>query len=178
MLNRWTYVLLTVLGLACMALPVLFTILAVLVITPILWIYLRSTNKEDQSRRTYEASCEATYIALCGAVGSLGYRVTANDPTTCTLRFKTGWTDLWIWSSSMEYTASVRQIDNTLSEISLAGRVSQEDIDEWRESQFRLAKPPYPGVKGPAAKKILDRVAKTVITYPVIDGALAAPQIF
>jgi hypothetical protein len=128
--------------------------------------YLAAEAQEHEYRRTYAASQEAAYSAFCGVLGDLGYRITMSDPDAGTLLFKGGRLDPWIPRLGVECRAFVRQIDDRESEIVITGHAVPTD----RAGHGTL---PYPEGMGTRAAKLLDAVGATVVTYSVIDAALA-----
>jgi hypothetical protein len=139
---------------------------------------LETESRDGDYRRTYEASSGATFSALYGAVVDLDYKITARDPTSGTLQFKTGSLDLWIPRLALDCRASVRQIDDKTSEVVLAG---QADLGagagyghKARGAMGGLSM--LPGGLRPATEKILDRVEATVVTYAATNAAPAQPK--
>jgi hypothetical protein len=175
-MNKWVYfALLAVVG-ACVGIingngwPGLGWDLILLAVTlALLAIVIRSTASETQEheyRRTYEASKEATYSAFCGVLANLDYKITMNDPDAGTLLFKGGKRGPWIPRLGVECRASVHQLGDRESEIVIAGRVVPTDQD----GRSAL---PYPEGMRRRAAKLLDGVGATVVTYSVLDAALA-----
>jgi hypothetical protein len=153
---------------------VLVTSLAVLIAV---WLAqsrrFESESRDPEYRRQYEASRDATYSALYGAVIDLGYKVTAQDPAAGTLHFKTRLADLWIPHPSLQCTALVRDLDANTSEVVVGG---QADLDTRREDGQRAwgtmqIVATFPSGLRPAANRILDRVGKTVLTHAVLESA-------
>jgi hypothetical protein len=129
--------------------------------------YIAAETQEHEYRRTYAASKEAAYSALCGVLGSRDYKIAMSDPDAGTLLFNGGRLGPWIPRLGVECRASVRQIDDRESEIVIAGHAVPTDKD----GHTRL---PYPEGMGTRVAKLLDAVSTTVVTYAVIDAALAA----
>lgn len=129
--------------------------------------YIAAEMQEHEYRRTYAASKDAAYSALCGVLGSLDYKIAMSDPDAGTLLFKGGRLGPWIPRLGVECRASVRQIDDRESEIVIAGHAVPTDKD----GHMTL---PYPEGMGTRVAKLLDAVGATVVTYSVIDAALAA----
>ena len=105
-MNRWVYfALLAMIG-ACVGIIngngwpgkgwSLLLIGVVLALLAIVTRYLASETQEHEYRRTYEASKQATYSALCGVLGNLDYKITMNDPDAGMLRFEGGRLGPWI----------------------------------------------------------------------------------
>jgi hypothetical protein len=136
-----------------------------------------SESQDADYQRTYEASSDATYSALYGAVIDLGYKVTAQDPAAGTLKFKTGSRELWIPRPSLDCKASVRQIDGKTSEVVLAGHadLGARDVHGHLIQGAMGGVSIFPEGLGTATKKILDRLDATVITYAVLNTAPAQP---
>jgi hypothetical protein len=132
-------------------------------------------NRARDYRRSYEASREATYTALCGAVADLGYRTTASDPGSATIGFRSSSPDLWIPLASLECEASVRQVDPNTSEVVVRGTAERGSRAADGRAGYAGGLMVSPRGTGTAAKAILDRVQATVVTYPVIRDGLARP---
>ncbi len=175
-MNKWVYCALLAMGGACVGIVngngwpgVGWDLILIAVTLALLAIVIRaiaSETQEHEYRRTYEASKQATYSALCGVLGRLDYKITMNDPDAGTLLFKGGKLGPWIPRLGVECRASVHQIDDRESEIVIAGHAVPTDKD----GQLTL---PYPEGMGTRAAKLLDGVGATVVTYSVIDAALA-----
>jgi hypothetical protein len=171
--NKWIYfavgaVSLTFLGLAEASLisqDWKMLLILVLVALAVIWrLYLNSQMEPHEFRRTYEASREAAYNALCGALAYLDYTITMRDPNSGRVQFKGGKLGPWIGRFGLDCTASVHQTADRESEIVIAGRVSSAQ----KEGQGFLI---YPEALASRAGKILERVQATVVTYSVIDAA-------
>ena len=136
-----------------------------------------SDSRVPTYRRTYEASRVATYSALYGAVIHFGYKVKARDPSAGTLQFKTGFPDLLIPRPELDFRASVREIDDKVSEVLLAGHadLGLQIGSGHRVQQAMGGLSIFPEGTGPAAKKLLDRVDATVITNRVVKTPPAEP---
>lgn len=154
-----------------------FLVLAVS-LSALLWITVlqrrrfREESDDHEYRRRYAASSDATYAALCGALGDLGYRVTWHDPASRTLRFRTSSPDIWIPSPWVDCRASVRQTDDATSEVVIEGRV---DVAPPAEGSAPGGSPlrtvsTYPAGLTEATEKILDRVGATVVTYAMLQS--------
>ncbi len=153
-------------GLASLEWPALLAALILILMAVALGRSIRSETKEQAYCRTYEASREATYTALCGALGNLDYKVTARDPAAGTLQFSGGTRGPWIGRLGAECTASVRQVGEQASEIMIAGHATAAD----RRGLGLLV---YPEGMRARISRILDQVGATVVRYSVINTALA-----
>ena len=139
---------------------------------------LRSESHDREYRRIYDASAAATYTALCGAVADLGYRTTATDPASRTVRFKTASFDLWVPRPALECEAVVRRADGGSSEVVVRGRAENGlRPGDRRGAPYVGAVVVFPAGVGVAAKKLLDRVGATVVTQPLIDAARSRPAV-
>jgi hypothetical protein len=127
--------------------------------------HIAAETQEHEYRRTYAASKEAAYSALCGVLGKFDYKITMSDPDAGTLLFRGGTRGPWIPRLGVDCSASVRQVDDRESEIVIAGHAVPTDGD----GRMTL---PYPEGMGTRAAKLLDAVGATVVTYSVIDAAL------
>jgi hypothetical protein len=183
----WVYLALTGTWVACYGvahaapstIPYLFLSAFVLFILWYLW-WRRRDGDETQERRyqrTYEASSEAAYSALCGALGALEYRITTGDRDTGTLRFAGGQLGPWVTRLSVDGTASVRQVGDRESEIVIAGHECRPDF----RAPLGSANAPegfmiYPEGMKLRAEKIFDEVGATIVTYSLIDAGFADPR--
>jgi hypothetical protein len=147
---------------------ILVCVLVAVAVAAIVQVRVGRETQEQEYRRSYEASNEATYIALCGSLGDLGYEITARDPESGKVTFTGGNLGPWIGRLGVECCAWVRQIGDRESQITVAGHASRADKHGWGVLL-------YPEGMDRRAARILDRVNATVITYSVIDAALAAP---
>ena len=121
-------------------------------------------------RQTYQASGEAVYTALCGVLAELNYRVKAHDACIDEVRF-TGGRNVWWGGPDAEGTASVHQNGDGAELV-----ISLHDVPEghpvWGGRRATLlwgANRAYPEGIALRAKRILDRVQATVVTYAMID---------
>jgi hypothetical protein len=153
-------------GLASLEWPVLLAALVLILVALALGRSIGSETKEQTYCRTYEASRAATYTALCGALGSFDYKITASDPAAGTLQFSGGTRGPWIGRLGAECTASVRRVGEEASEIVIAGHAAVAD----RHGRGLLV---YPEGMRARVTRILDQVDSTVISYSVIHAALA-----
>jgi hypothetical protein len=180
----WVYFALLAAAVACFGVieavpsgrPYTFLLLLVLFVLGYLWwrSHVDEEAQEREYRRTYEASSEATYTALRGALGDLDYKVTVGDPDTGTLQFTGGKLGPWIPRLPVECTASVRQLSDRESEIVIAGRECPPQRQGWfTPPQGLSGSYIYPEGMRRRAARILDEVDAAVITYSILDAAPA-----
>jgi hypothetical protein len=145
------------------------SVVVALGVAAILQVSVGSETQQREYRRTYDASTEATYVALCGSLSDLDYRITTRDADSGKVAFTGGKLGPWIPRLGVECVASVRQIADQESEITIAGHVSGAE----RQGRGVLL---YPEGLTSRAARILDRVEATVITHSVIDATLGEPR--
>ncbi len=131
--------------------------------------YLIAETEEHESRRAFNASSEATYAALCGALATLGYKITSSEPDVGTLQFRGGTLGPWIGRLGVECRASVCQLGDRQTEVVIAGHASPAD----KHGKGMLL---YPEGMRSRTARILDQVDATVITHRTIDAALAGQR--
>jgi hypothetical protein len=123
-----------------------------LVALAVMWHrYADSQTQPHEFGRIYDASRDATFNALCGALTALSYKVTQRDSDTSTVHFKGGDLGPWIGRPGVEGSASVRRISDSKSEIAISCRVLPAD----KHGKGWLL---YPEGLSLRMKKVFDRV--------------------
>jgi hypothetical protein len=99
-MNRWVYFALQAAIGACVGIingngwpGVGWDLILAAVVLALLAIAIRhiaAEMQEHEYRRTYAASRDAAYSALCGVLGNLDYKITMSDPDAGTLLFRSG----------------------------------------------------------------------------------------
>jgi hypothetical protein len=137
----------------------------VLVMLPLAALWHRSVRSQAEDHtfaRRYEASPEATYSALCGALLDLDYRITIRNPNAGEVQFKGGKLGPWIGRFGVEGAASIHKAAENESEVVITGRASLADK---HGSGFLI----YPEGMGVRIGRILDRVQATVVPISMLN---------
>jgi hypothetical protein len=140
-----------------------------------IWQHYIDAQEGREYRRTFEASTEAAYSALCGALADFDYKITARDPSAGTVRFRGGKLGPWIGRYGVDATASVREAGDRSSEITIAGRESpgEKHASSWSPAFWAAT---YPEGMARRAARLLDRVQATVVTYSELDAVPIGPE--
>jgi uncharacterized protein YqgC (DUF456 family) len=126
--------------------------------------YVSGEARERTFRRTYGASSDATYGALCGTLAELGYAITTRELGVHAVDFRGGNLGPWIGRYGVSARASVHQTAPLASEIVIDGHLSVAEKDG-------LGVLVYPDGLGLRASEIFDRVQRSVVTYAMTDGS-------
>jgi hypothetical protein len=140
-----------------------------------IWQHYIDAQEGREYSRTVEASKEAAYSALCGALADLDYKISARDPSAGTVRFRGGKLGPWVGRNGVDATASVRETGDRSSEITIAGRESSAEnhTSPWGPAFWAAT---YPEAMARRAARILDRAQATVVTYSVLDSVPIGPE--